>query len=44
MRKIFLYPQWNYAKAEKFLADMEARGYYTLGLLSLTKRNKKRFI
>ncbi len=27
MRKIFLYPQWNYAKAEKFLEDMEAQGY-----------------
>ncbi len=27
MKKLFLYPQWNYAKAEKFLENMEAQGY-----------------
>lgn len=27
MRKIFLYHQWQYEKAEKFLSDMESHGY-----------------
>ncbi len=27
MWKLLIYPQWRYAEAEKFLADMESKGY-----------------